>query len=57
MFSNIFYVENDIIMNVMMHVMCRKILELSRKTVSNGGKPQEEDKYKKIVVERLMKGP
>jgi hypothetical protein len=47
----------DIIVNVMMHVVCRKILELLGKTTANGGQPQVEDKYKKVVVERLMKGP
>jgi hypothetical protein len=47
----------NVIMNVMMYVMCRKILELLGKTkLSNDGQPQVEDKCKKVVVERLLKG-
>jgi hypothetical protein len=52
----LFNMITDIIVNVMMHVMCRKGLELLGRTIANGGQPQVEDKYKKVVVERLMKG-
>ena len=40
----------------MMHVVYMKELELLRKTVTNDGKPQEEDDYGKSVVERLLTG-
>jgi hypothetical protein len=38
----------------MMHVVCRKELELLRKTITNDGKPQEEDDHGKAAVERLL---
>jgi hypothetical protein len=64
MFSNLnamvhvflFNMTTNVIMNVMMYVMCRKILELLGKTTANDGQPQVEDNCKKVVVERLMKG-
>jgi hypothetical protein len=40
---------NDTIVNVMVHDMCRKILGLLGKTTSNGGQPQQKNKYKKFV--------
>jgi hypothetical protein len=43
---------NDIIM---MYVMCREKLELLRETAANDGKPQAEDDYEPVVVERLLK--
>jgi hypothetical protein len=53
----LFNIIDNIIMNVIMSVMCRKGLKLLGKKSANGGKPQEEDKYKKVSIERLMKGP
>ena len=41
----------DINLNVMMHFMCRKVLELLGKDSTNGGQPQAEDRYNKVVVE------
>jgi hypothetical protein len=40
----------------MMYVMCRKKLELLRKTIANDEQPQAEDDYEKVVIERLLKG-
>jgi hypothetical protein len=40
----------------MMYDMCRKELELLRKTVSNDGQPQAKDDYEKVVVKILLKG-
>jgi hypothetical protein len=40
----------------MMYDMCRKELELLRKTVANDGQPQAEDDYEKVVIKRLLKG-
>jgi hypothetical protein len=40
----------------MMYDMCRKELELLRKTVSNGEQPQAKDDYEEVVVKRLLKG-
>jgi hypothetical protein len=46
----------DIIVNVMMHVYVENDWSCWGRTTANGGQPQVEDKYKKVVVERLMKG-
>jgi hypothetical protein len=46
----------DIVLNVIMYVRCRKV-GVVRKTSTNGGQPQVEDKYKKVVVEILWKEP
>jgi hypothetical protein len=46
----LFYVTNNIFV---MYVMCRKKLELLRKTVSNDGQPHAEDEYKKVVVKKI----
>jgi len=51
--SFLFYKMTNIFM---MYVMCREKLELLRKIVSNGGKPQAKDDYEKVVVKRLLKG-
>jgi hypothetical protein len=51
--SYLFYMMTNLFM---MHVMCRKKLELLRKTVSNDKKPQAKDDYEKVVVKRLLKG-
>jgi hypothetical protein len=40
----------------MMYDMCRKELELLRKTVANGEQPQAKDDYEKVVVKILLKG-
>jgi hypothetical protein len=40
----------------MMYVMCRKKLELLRKTVANDEQPQAEDDYEKSIIEILLKG-
>jgi hypothetical protein len=40
----------------MMYVMCRKKLDLLRKTIANDEKPQEEDDYEKVSIEILLKG-
>jgi hypothetical protein len=39
----------------MRYDMCRKELELLRKTVANDGKPQAKDDHEKASVERLFK--
>jgi hypothetical protein len=39
-----------------MYVMCRKV-GVVRKEVANGGKPQVEEKYNKVVVEILWEEP
>jgi hypothetical protein len=39
----LFYTTNNIFM---MYAMCRKKLELLRKTISNDGQPQENDYYR-----------
>ena len=49
----LFYMTTNIFM---MYVMCRKKLELLRKTVANDGRPQEKDDYEKVVVKILLKG-
>jgi hypothetical protein len=57
MFSNLnvvvhvflFNMTTNVIVNVMMHDICRKILELLGKTTANDGQPQVEDNYKKVV--------
>jgi hypothetical protein len=36
--------------------MCRKELELLRKTVSNHGQPQAKDNYEEFLVKILLKG-
>ena len=40
----------------MMYVMCRKKLELLRKTIANDGQPQAKDEFEKVFVKRLLKG-
>jgi hypothetical protein len=49
----LFYITTNIFM---MYVMCRKKLELLRKTIANDGQPQAKDDYEKVVVKRLLKG-
>jgi hypothetical protein len=44
----LFYATTNIIV---MYVMCRKKLELFRKTVTSDGQPQTEDGYEKDIVE------
>jgi hypothetical protein len=44
----LFYMMTNIFV---MYVMCRKKLKLLGKIVTNDGKPQEEDKDEKVVVE------
>jgi hypothetical protein len=39
-----------------MYDMCRKELEILRKTIVNGEQPQEKDDYEKVVVKILLKG-
>jgi hypothetical protein len=39
------------------YVMCRKKLELLRKTVANDGQPQAEDNYDIVVIKGFLKGP
>jgi hypothetical protein len=43
-------------LQLMMHVVYRKELELLRKTITNDGKPQVEDDHGKSAVERLLTG-
>jgi hypothetical protein len=47
----------DINVNLIMHVMCRKGLDLLGRDNCQWWKTQTEDKYKKVSIERLMKGP
>jgi hypothetical protein len=49
----LFYLTTNIFM---MYVMCRKKLELLRKTIDNDGQPQAKDDYEKVFVKRLLKG-
>jgi hypothetical protein len=46
----------DIIVNVMMFGMYRKIFKLLGWKTTNSGHPQVEDKYNKFVVERIDEG-
>jgi hypothetical protein len=49
-----FNITTNVIVNMMMHAMYRKDLELLRKTISNDGQPQAEDDQEKVVVERVL---
>ena len=49
----LFYMTTNIFV---MYVMCRKKLELLRKTIVNDGQPQAKDDYEKVVVKILLKG-
>jgi hypothetical protein len=49
----LFYMMTNIFV---MYVMCRKKLELLRKTFANDGQPQEKDDYEKVVVQIFLKG-
>jgi hypothetical protein len=48
--------KNEIVLNVIMYVMYKKV-RVVRKTTANGGKPQVEEKYNKVVVEILWEEP
>ena len=49
----LFYIMTNIFV---MYVMCRKKLDLLRKTVANDGQPQAEDDYEKVFFKRFLKG-